>query len=187
MTSKTSSDRISSWLLGFLAFVPILGGIVGFFLLLIGLTRKRRSYIILGIIGVTLTSAMVLYLNYYSKHRGVFDEARIYDSKRRMKEIVKYLEFFRINTGNYPDSLQELTLPPTISPIDPIQQVQPDGANKGFYYKRIGNRYFFFSKGFDGKEFTIDDLYPPLEDVQINKIGIILEDSADFNLGKEDP
>ena len=115
----------------------------------------------------------MLFLNYYSTHRGPFDEARIMEAQREMDLIVKEIELYKMSYGRYPDSLPALKSNNSdIKITDPIQSVHP-GQEQYYFYKLKNQRYYFFSKGFDGLPFTKDDITPLFKGIDPNKIGII--------------
>lgn len=163
-------------ILGLLACIPILGGVIGLVILILGLfVYQNKQLVILGIAGIIITSSIILYLNYNTTHRGIYDESRIAVAKTKLKSLLKEIEFYKLNNGYYPKNLLELKNETSwVNFNDPIQQVHPDSSDHNFYYESINKKYQLFSKGFDGKAFTSDDVLPQIDIHDSSKIGLII-------------
>jgi hypothetical protein len=161
--------------LGFLAIVPFIGGVLGVFYIIFGLTKfKNTLLVIIGFLGLFLSGVMPLVVRHYSTHRGPFDNSRIKVSKKRMGVLVKEIEFYRLTNGDYPFNLVELKGGrQDIIVLDQIQDVNRELSDKSFFYEKKGSKYYLFSKGFDGIPFTKDDIYPDLFINNGNNIGLI--------------
>lgn len=176
--SSIKNKNISKWvlvLLGIICLTPIIGGITGGILIILGLlVYKNKVLILIGIGGVAVTIVLYSYLIYYSSHRGPFDEGRVVVAQREMNDLIKDIELYKLNYGQYPQDLQTLKHNDSnIKITDPIQDVNPDQPPY-YYYKIVNERYLLFSKGFDGLPFTSDDILPLMIGTNPNKIGIII-------------
>jgi hypothetical protein len=129
----------------------------------------------IGFAGILVTVATIMYVNYELERRGVLDEQRVWIARKNMIGLIKEIEFYETNTSQYPEALTDLKINnPTIYLLDPMQQVISKDSNRNFFYKKEGSRYYFFSQGFDGIEFTQDDLYPARSGLNLTTIGIIM-------------
>ena len=173
---KLSQDKIA--LLVFICAVPILGGIVGLLVLINGIVRKNRILIFIGAGGIIVTAGLVGSLMYEKAHRGQFDETRRIFANHNLKKIVNSLELYKLSYSHYPDSLVLLRdIENSIVFQDPMQEVHPKG-NQSYYYRRADSGYYLFSRGFDAKPFTDDDLLPDISGLNAGKIGLIVPGSS---------
>lgn len=171
--NKISTEKIA--LLVFVCAVPILGGIVGLILVISGIVRKIRIYIIIGLSGIAITMTLGLVLEYKTTHRGSFDETRRIVATSDLGKIMRALEFYKVNYSYYPKMLEEVkVIDNTINFFDPLQQVNP-GEDQTYYYKQVDSSYYLFSRGFDAKPFTSDDLLPDISGLNPGKIGLRLQ------------
>ena len=92
-------------------------------------------------------------------------------SQIELNNLVKDIEFYKIKNGQYPDSLQQLTIS-SVFINDPIESNQ-ESTNHLFNYLKVDDKYRLFSSGEDGIPNTKDDLYPQVSNKVINKIGLI--------------
>lgn len=83
--------------------------------------------------------------------------------KESLNELVKVVEFSKMQHGAYPDSLrQAATGSLKILAWDPMEMKFLDRKSSYFRYERIGDHYLLFSVGADGIPNTKDDLYPQI-------------------------
>ena len=57
---------------------------------------------------------------------------------------------------------------------DPLQNSGLGSKSGNFYYQRVGEKYWLFSVGVDGKPFTKDDFYPAMNPADSGKFGLKL-------------
>jgi hypothetical protein len=168
--------KIPVWLiiaLLFVSFLPFIGGGVAIILIIIRIFYYKNKWLwIIGIIGLIGLSQYIM-VYYYSTHRGPFDNPRKQLAHERLRQLIGEIELFKASNGYYPKNLQDLPVD-SIETKDPVQYANP-GKDHHFYYKVSGQKYFFFSKGFDGEPFTKDDIYPSLSGINSNNIGIIID------------
>ena len=156
--------------LGFLCLIPLIGAIVGIILLIQGLAKyKDKKLSIIGISGILFTVILYSSLFYFGfENNSGFTEI----SQSKLNALVEKVEFYKIQHGQYPDSL------PQLLENDPFTFIHdPIPANfqkKSPYYNywKIGDKYTLFSSGEDGIANTKDDLYPQI-DIDSTKIGLI--------------
>lgn len=162
------------YLLGILCLLPLIGGFVGLGLLLYGIIKYKDKWLVMiGAFGILFTVGVYSFLFYYMKNGESSKQGFAMISQMQLNNLVKNIEFYKLQYGQYPDNLQELLKDDKLSPVhDPIQSVQ-HRQNAIYNYKRIGNRYTLFSSGQDGKPNTKDDLFPQVIISDSSKIGLI--------------
>jgi hypothetical protein len=157
---KVSDKSAPPYLMGLLGLIPLVGFFVGAALLLYGIFQYRNVKLI--VIGIACMLFTVLV--YYSLYRFSKTEASLeaYDTfaQRELNALVPHIEFYKMENGVYPDSLQQmLSYSMSISIYDHSQLSRHNKAVL-FNYKNLGDRYLLFSSGPDGIPNTADDLFP---------------------------
>jgi hypothetical protein len=162
------------YLLGLLCFIPLVGAFVGLGLLLYGLIRYKDKWLcIIGASGIAFTVIVYSSLFYATKHSGVIKDLFVELSQTQMNSLVKNIEFYKLQHGQYPDSLKQLEKDDKLAPTaDPIQLNQ-QRKNANFNYERVGDKYILFSSGEDGIPNTKDDFFPQIQISDSSKIGLI--------------
>lgn len=160
------------YFLGILCLVPIMGTFVGVALVLYGIFKyKNRWLIFIGSSGIIVSIIVYGLSNYWDKHSSIFNAGLIERDIGTLNVLVKEIEFYKLQNGNYPDSLEQLN--GDAKKEDLFDPIASDGkkSNK-FYYKIIGSKYTVFSSGPDQTQHTEDDIYPTIE-IDTNKMGLI--------------
>lgn len=137
-----------------------------------GLTKYRnKKYALIGLVGI-LFSVGFTYIadNYKLKFPipKVFREAMVQSEPMYLNNIVKEIEFYKMQHGIYPDSLKQLKVSGLTILNDPMLD---DEKNDLFNYHKIDDKYTLFSSGVDGIPNTKDDIYPT---VDTSKTGLII-------------
>lgn len=160
------------YLLGILCFVPIMGAFIGVALVLYGVFKyKNRLLILIGSSGIIVSIIVYGLFNYWDKHSSIFNAGLIEGNKATLNVLVKEIEFYKVQNGAYPDSLEQLNGDDKKEDLfDPLAS-DSKKSNK-FYYKIIGNKYTIFSSGRDQTPYTKDDIYPTIK-IDTNKMGLI--------------
>lgn len=162
---------------GWLGLIPLVGAFVGIWLINQGISKyKDKKLIIVGIASVLFTVAIYSSMFYYFQYSKQFSKDFSVFSQPYMNTLVKSIEFYTIQNGSYPDSLEEITYTDKMVMIhDPILSGKPT-INEGlFYYKKIGNKYSLFSSGVDRIPYTEDDILPSSNLFDSTKTGLIRE------------
>lgn len=164
------------YLLGILCLIPLIGLFVGIVFIILGITRfKDRWFTLIGVFGVVFTIGIYSFLIYSAKNSKVFESGFTQISQQNLNDLVKSIEFYKIQNGTYPDSLPQLVDGKSMIFIsDPVQQSKY-GKEAYFNYEKRGDRYRLFSAGKDGIPDTADDLYPQISVKDSSKIGLILK------------
>jgi len=160
---------------GILCLVPVLGAIAGAVLIIVGVYRyKNIKVVLLGVIGVLATVGYYCYMNYTGFQSKEAKKMWAQQSQSMLNILVKDVEFYKLQNGVYPDSLEQVKKNNSMAFIeDPLLMISDDKKNVKFNYKRIGNKYLLFSSGIDGIPSTKDDIYPSISNPDSSKLGFI--------------
>jgi len=172
-TIKTSNKK-PPYLLGLICLIPLIGAFVGFVFIVLGITRfKDKWFTLIGVAGILFTVIIYSSLFYATKHSSVVKNGFREISQMELNDLVKDIEFYKMQNGQYPDSLQQLTKEnSTVFIYDPLQ-TNKKKKDDLFRYQKINGKYILFSLGEDGIPNTSDDLYPQVSKKLIGKIGLI--------------
>lgn len=175
MSTESSITKVRPpYLLGLLCLMPFVGAFVGFAMILLGLIKyKDKWMVMIGAFGVIFTIAVYSTLFYEIKNGSGFKKGFAEISKMQLVEVVKSIEFYKLQNGHYPDSLPQLLDGDKLTPINDASQVSRLKSHSYFHYKRVGEKYILFSSGDDGIPNTKDDLYPEISIPDSSKIGLI--------------
>ena len=113
---------------------------------------------------------------------GIYDHLRNEMARPQLDSLVQSIEFYRLQYGSYPDSLQQLqaTLPKSsfITIYDPTS-MRLGTKPRAFYYERSGpDHYYLRSVGADGEPFTDDDIVPGIKLTPDSKAGLLVDKPA---------
>ena len=177
---KQSKDvPVIIYIISALSLIPLLGAFVGLTILILGITYfKNRILIVIGSIGILITIGIYGSLFYFGtiQRGGVCDEMTESLTAYSLETLVKEIELYKIRNEHYPDNLIQVTKNGYNQlHIDPIlQKISSKNESKEFYYKLESDGYLLFSVGFDKIPFTNDDIYPSLEQNEIEKYGYMV-------------
>ncbi len=168
--------------IGGTSFIPLLGVPLGVVAIVWGLVKLKHGgwkVILLGVMGITFTIALYSTLFYqgFVKRGGMFDDLRGQMAEQMLASVVKEIEFYKVQHGAYPQSLKDIEPKGKpqgfVSIYDPSQMRLGDKDPTLFHYELVnnGSNYYLFSVGADGKPFTKDDVYPVLDESQMENIG----------------
>ncbi|HEY4336863.1 MAG TPA: hypothetical protein VGM89_13225 [Puia sp.] len=162
------------YLLGLICLIPLIGGLLGFILLLLGIIHyKDRRMIIIGAAGIFWTIIVYFCLFQFIAKSDTVRGGFVSLSALQLNQLVADIELYKLQRGHYPDSLMQLRSINLFAPItDPIQNFSLR-SDRYFNYGRVGDKYYLFSSGTDGIPHTKDDFYPKLEIPDSSKIGLI--------------
>lgn len=166
---------MAPYLLGILCLIPLLGAFVGFGLLLYALLYYKDKWLaIIGAFGIVFTIAVYSLVFYIGFKSGAGKKGFEMISQMQLNSLVKDIEYYKLQYGQYPDSIQQLKRVDTLAPIHDVIPFR--GFNKlGKYYnyEKVGDKYLLFSSGEDDIPNTADDLYPQIKISDSSKIGWI--------------
>lgn len=163
-----------------MSFIPLIGIIFGVISIVVGfITRRRKGIrlVIIGSLGILTTIIIYVSLFYFGfvQRGGIYDEMRVQMTEQQLPNVVKSIEFYKIQYGEYPESLSELLEKSNddLLIIYDTANTNLTSVNIEFYYElsNDGEYYYLFSSGADGIAFTDDDIFPNLSEDEIKNIG----------------
>ena len=165
--------RLYYW--GFLGLIPLVGGITGIILLFRGIFQyKDAKLVLIGTGCILLTVGVYSYMFYDSEYGKSTGKSFEHVAQMELNNCMKDVEFFKMQHGVYPNSLEQIKANNQLLTIDdPLQTRKFGNKITKFNYHRVGGNYYLFSSGLDGIPNTSDDLYPALIDSDNNKFGLI--------------
>jgi hypothetical protein len=159
MPAKTGK-HLYYW--GLAGLIPNFGLITGCVLLYQGIVKyKNKVLIIIGIADILLT---VVFWIFMFRPGGVSSVDRLEEEQTQagLNQIVKNIEFYKMQIGIYPDSLQQLGLQNTfVFTSDYFSKEDSTDNKQDYIYKKLRyDRYTLFSVGPDHIPYTKDDIHP---------------------------
>jgi hypothetical protein len=155
---------------GWLGLIPLVGGFVGLGLISLGLFKyKDKKLVLIGVAALSFTVIIYGTLFWYINS----DSARKQWSSTipgQLNSLVKNIEFYKLQNGEYPDSLEQLLEnDKTLLIYDPVS-ARAFGDQKKYNYYKFNDHYTLFSSGIDMIEKTGDDIFP---NIDTSKTGLI--------------
>ena len=158
---------------GWLGLIPLIGGIAGIILIILGAFKYRdRKLIFIGFAAFTFTVLIYSSIYYYFNYSQSAKKSFASFAQPAMNNLLKNIEFYKTEHRGYPQKLTDLLKEDKLVQIfDPIPG-KPKSNNGEFYYKKLDTTYYLFSAGIDRKPFTSDDIFPS-ESFFSNKTGLV--------------
>jgi hypothetical protein len=163
------------YVIGGMSFIPLIGVLFGIIAIIWGFVIKHTKLKIVGACGIAFTVLLYSALGYFAfvQEGGVYDELRGGLTKTQLTSAVQAIEFYKVQNGHYPESLEILqkSLPEnSMVFLHDATQVNTDG--KLYYYKLIDeSSYHIRSYGRDGLINTADDILP----APIKNVGLVAD------------
>lgn len=114
------------------------------------------------IVGAVSAFSMLFFFG-FQQRGGVYDDLRGRLAVTQMNQLVPYIEMYKSQHGEYPESLTQIaeTIPSNV-PVTIYDSAQPPTETRRvFHYERVGDTNFILrSVGADGEAFTADDIVP---------------------------
>lgn len=169
--------------IGGLSFIPLIGVLFGIIAIIWGASIKQTKLVAAGISGIIFTVVLYGALGYFGfvQEGGVYDELRGNLAKSNLTSLVQAIEFYKVQHGNYPSSLEVLAASlPKNSMVSIYDATQISATEPGYlYYELIDtDHYHVRAYGRDGVLNTADDVLPD----PIENIGLVVEHSVDAGL-----
>jgi len=162
------------YLIGLLCLIPGFGALAGIVLIILGLAHyKDRVFVFIGAAGLLITVAAYGSLFYFAQNSGVADDGFATLAQTQLNDLVKNIEFYKLQKGAYPDSLKQVDTKDSFANIDDPLQSFKGRKSVTYQYHKIGNKYLLFSVGKDGIPNTKDDIYPNINVADTSKVGFI--------------
>lgn len=154
-----------AYVIGGMSFIPLIGVLFGIIAIVWGFKVKHSKLKYVGSAGILFTVILYGSLGYFGfvQEDGVYDELRATMAKTQLTSAVQAIEFYKVQNGSYPESLEVLqkSLPEnSMVFLNDSTQVNM-GEVKLYYYEVINeNSYHIRSYGRDGLINTADDILP---------------------------
>jgi hypothetical protein len=137
----------------------------------LGVVRYRdKKLVAIGLAAVLFTIVVYGWLFYFI---GYSDLARKGEAKTQpgiLNEVVKAIEFYKLQNGHYPDSIQQVHTKDEPLIIFDVLSKKGFGDYNPFFYQRIDSGNTLYSCGLDQKLHTSDDIFPSVESTNIGFI-----------------
>jgi hypothetical protein len=170
-TDAKESAGCLGYVIGGMSFIPLIGVLFGIVAIIWGFKSTNSKLKYVGSAGIIFTVLLYGSLGYFGfvQEDGVYDELRATMTKTQLTGAVQAIEFYKVQNGEYPDSLETLqkSLPEnSMVFLHDAAQVNIEEM-KLYYYKVINEHsYHIRSYGRDGLINTMDDILPsPIENV----------------------
>lgn len=183
MTDGNGRLGVFPFVLGGMSFMPLIGLPFGFIAILWGVFTRKAGGGKLAIVGACgIATTIVLYSSLFFfgfvQRGGIYDDLRVKLSETTLTSTVQAIEFYRVQHGQYPVSLEVLqqSLPPgsMVFVIDPTNV--DAGRSRYYHYELIdGEHYYLLGVGPDGQPFTDDDVLPDIELIPGSAAGLLVK------------
>ncbi|HXC27610.1 MAG TPA: type II secretion system protein GspG [Stellaceae bacterium] len=177
----------AAYVIGGLSFIPLIGVPFGLVVIVWSFVSRKAGRLTVGLLGaggIALTIVLYGALFYFGfvQTGGVYDRLRSQMARPQLDSLVQAIEFYRLQYGGYPDSLQQLeaTMPkPSFITIYDPTSIHLGSKPRAFYYERSGtDHYYLRGVGADGEPFTDDDILPDIRLAPDSKVGLLLDKPA---------
>ena len=167
-----------------LSFIPLLGIFFGIIAVAWGIVKRKsggKKLALIGCGGIIFTIVLYSALFYFGviQRGGLYDNLRTELSKNIITSLVQAIEFYKIENGQYPESLEVLrkSLPDNsmVFIFDPTD-IKLTGKPRHYYYELVDNdHYYLLGVGPDGEPFTEDDTLPQVKMGHRSKVGLLIK------------
>jgi hypothetical protein len=164
---------------GWLGLIPLVGGVVGIGLILLGIFKYRdKKLILIGTFALLFTIGVYGSMFYYTFYSDAGGKNVVPITQVWLNDLIKDVEFYKLKNRVYPDSLEQLRNLNNMELVyidDPILSRRPRAKLTKFNYHKIGDKYILFSSGLDKIPGTSDDIYPSVAISDSSKFGLIIK------------
>ena len=185
MSEEQERLGIFPYVIGGVSFIPGIGIIFGIVAIIWGLVTKKlggKKLAIIGVCGIGFSVILFGSLFYFGfvQRGGVYDDLRAQLSKSTITSLVQAIEFYKVQNGQYPESLEVLRKSLAENSIvlvfDPTH-VQIGGEPRYYHYElKDESHYYLLGVGPDEKPYTSDDVLPNVEVRKDSRIGLLIHE-----------
>lgn len=148
-----------------ICLLPIFGILISIVFLTLNIIRNDKKGIIYRgfFLIISMISTCIFFINLINGKGTKEGFAKL--TQVQLNEVITQIEFYKLQNGFYPDSLQQLNSPKKYAVIiqDPLLVLSKPQSQTIFNYQRLENHYKLFSSGIDLIANTKDDIYPSIE------------------------
>jgi len=165
VTLHTNQSKNIYWL-GILGLIPNFGLIIGGILFYIGFNRRDKKLKVIGTINILFTPLFWLLFTSFMNNSEFVRQSNIEFTNHNLNEIVKDLELYKVNNGQYPDSLGDLKSQNKFLNVNELFneiKLFKESQSTKLYYEKNQDEYILKSFGPDRILNTQDDIYPTLK------------------------
>ena len=171
---------IGAFIVAGTSFIPLIGIFTGIICIVIAIVGKKSNSKLLGGLGFAgIMLSIILYgtLFYKISNDGGFSKGFEVHAINAMTSLVRDIEYYKLQHGNYPESLDVLRESLTDSeipfPYDISGPINGTGQQRDYYYNIVneGKNYKLFGIGQDATPFTSDDIFPIIDPEKDKNIG----------------
>ncbi|BDX05173.1 type II secretion system protein GspG [Planctobacterium marinum] len=180
--ANTKDAGCLGYVIGGMSFIPLLGVLFGIIAIAWGFAIKHTKLKVVGACGIAFTVILYSVLGYIGlvQEGGIYDELRGELTKTQLTNVVQAIEFYKVQYGHYPESLEILQKSlPENSMVFLHDAAQVNAQGKLYYYKLIDtSSYHIRSYGRDSVLNTSDDILPS----PIDNVGLVMDYSVQSGL-----
>lgn len=185
---KNNQEKLGClpFVLGGLSFIPLIGVLFGVIVIIWGIIKIKLGgwkLVLIGTLGILFTIILYgsLFFFGFVQRGGIYDELRGKLTTSMLTDLVKKIEYYKIQKREYPKSLKDL-IPENSKDLQGFTMIYDSSridfkskTPRLFYYELIndGKNYYLFSSGIDGIPFTEDDIHPIVSEEEMKNIGYI--------------
>lgn len=153
------------YVIGALAFIPLLGVIFGIIALVWGLLTSRQGGKLLASIGVLAMLSANSYFFIVMHKVGLTwntgtNSVQTQVLQNNLNTLYSQIELYHFRNGEYPQSLAQLQQAFPLSGV-PLQDTSFKNSQSDFFYQRLDQEHYqLLARGTDGKPLTDDDIWP---------------------------
>jgi len=164
-----------------LSYIPLIGVLFGLISIVWGLVTNKlggKKLALIGFGGIVFTIILYSSLFYFGfKERGgVYDGLRVKLAQSSLLQAVQSIEFYKVQNGKYPISLEVLkkSLPQgSMVNLMDVTDVSFEHQPRYFHYELIDDKsYYLLGLGVDNIPYTKDDILPTINLASDSKVGL---------------
>lgn len=175
------------YVVGGMSFIPGVGVIFGTIAIIWGLVTNKlggKKLAIIGTCGIGFSALLYGSLLYFGfvQRGGIYDDLRAQLSKNTITSLVRAIEMYETQNGQYPESLEVLrkSLPEdsTVFVHDPAHMQMGGGSRYYHYELKNQSHYYLLGVGPDEKPYTSDDILPDIQIKENEGIGLLIHSDS---------
>lgn len=188
--SSSNRKRNPFQTFSYFSFVPALGFVIAFFAILLGILTIRRGglevikWSFFGVLFNVVIYGSLFYFGFVQRD-GIYDDLRAQMSATNINELVRAIEFHKLQNGEYPANLDILE-----SSLDENSLVFTHDSShvaftsepRKYHYELVDpDNYYLLGVGRDGVPYTSDDIVPSIQVPGESNIGLLIKShSTDY-------